>query len=486
MAEAGVRAEAVKAEKTGPPHHQILRKHRQYVLPQYLQLQELLPLLEQSKAIPKSVRREIKKDPKDSDGNLNFLLAYLREAKVEKFVRFIEALGESTETLKVKSHITLIKAMSEDLVDISNADPEQVERVKKVVRTLHVLPPDQATPTEKMVNELYTGFVEPQMAQVFSRKNLPNGEGEWILYSPAHGVRIGISGDAVPPEIDKFAVKVRAYLNGCFEIPKEYEVCTAIFMIRMDPEFEFLKPVTLRIPHSALFDEDDDPDDFVVLRAPDPDTPIRGDTHTPISPIYQFTDDVISNADFSSSDYYVQVDLKHFCAVVGAKKKHKYRRPKTSLPLTSSLSRQGSHGTQRMSRRKRSMKKRIKVLERGSSIGSSRQSSYEASFEKDEKRASLTHQESPLERKSSSAESDRQFRIPMLQRQAAMQHDDGYSDTPSPLLQQQSSSLEDGSDVNCNEICIFCCCPEHRTDKWTTQFMIAPNHPTGRMVYSHR
>ena len=264
------------------------------------------------------------------------------------------------------------------------------------------------------------------------------------------------------------------------------------------------------MPHSVLFDDYDQPDDFVVLRALDPDslmpkdqdthasilagvhsvipsdthstiqsdsistsqsnsgTDIHPDTHTPVPPVYVFNN-IVGNADLSE-DYYMQVELDHFSAVAGAKKR-RHRRPKSALSLN--LSRQGSLNKQRRSRRSL-MKKRIKKVQKGDSIGSSRQSSYEGSFDKE---ISLRWQQSPLLRQCSSAESDGPF-PKQLQRQAAIQREDGYSGMPSPL-QQQSSSIED---VSCNEICVCCCSPVQCTTNWTTRFVVAPNHPTGLIV----
>ena len=622
--------------KQGWTHDRILGEYQQYFIKRLLHLDIILQQLGEEKIIGRKVRRALEEQPKVYD--MDYFLSIFKKKNVEKFTKFFEVLAATFD--QCKDHKTLVESMSKHLVLISDAEPEQKERIERVVLSakgigskvekrleLHqtqlkegetvieseseretVIVPlgetrltypvvriqsPQLMPTSfpQQVPELPTqevlgraeevkrvtakegeparliegvaeagekevmkikqitektrqlriaeeatiippkGYVEPRVAIFFSREKLIKDA--WLFHSPAHGVSIPIHYSAVPSHIDRFTVTMHAYVGGsAFKIPGEYEICTAIVLIQLCPKFEFREPVTLRIPHSALFDDEDQPEDFVVLRAPDPNsvTPPNPDTptsvppqqhpvippdphstipsntnttippraYTSIPPIYQFTD-IISSADFSSSDYYVQVDLNHFCAVVGAKRKHKYRRPKTSLPLTSSLSRQGSHGTQRKSRRKRVMKKRIKNIEKGDSIGSSCQSSYEGSFE--EKPAPFTRQQSLLVRQSSSVESDRPPLRTPLHRQAALQHNDsdtamqhdngcfgsnaGYSDTPRPLLQQQSSSVEDGSDVNCNEICIYSCSPEHRTDKWTTRFMIAPNSPTGRMVHIH-
>ena len=525
------------------PHHQILRSHRQYAFRQYLQIQDAVPYLEKRKAVTKAIRKEIQRFPENKDDNMNILLAYLRDAKVERFVRFIEALGDST--LVIKSHVTLIDTMSESLEKISNADMDQVRRVREVVRFVREGPTETQVEGEasdetkkglfsegvsaetkvegevsfetKMkvtstVKELesaetkvevevsaetevegtytkdndttsklsltslppqrsvqYPGYVEPRFASLFDRESLVNGQSEWLVHDPVHGVRINIPADSVPPNVGKFAVKIHAYINGNFHIPHEYEICTAIFMIQTDPQFEFLKPVSLKLPHCAIFEGDEDEDDIVILCAPDPDMHEDKNTPTPRTapPICTFSD-VLCNVDLSE-DYYIQIDLDHFTTFVGAKKRRKYRRPTSKSRLSLYLSRESSINKQKRSRRS-AMRKRIKKAD---SMGSSRQSSYEGSFDKEEKLVVLKRQQSPLLRQYSSAESDGPLHK-HLQRQVAI-----TNDAASNPLQHQSSSIDDLSSI---QILVCCCHPVQRITNWKTRFMVAPHIPTGKKV----
>ena len=125
------------------PHHKILHAHSQYAFRRHLCIQEAVPYLLNRKAIPKSLAKEISEHPlpKNDDYNIYFLLAYLREARVERFVRFIEGLGDSISPALDeegrsggKSHVVLIDIMSDDLEKISNADMDQVRRVRAVVK----------------------------------------------------------------------------------------------------------------------------------------------------------------------------------------------------------------------------------------------------------------------------------------------------------------------------------------------------------------
>ena len=522
------------------PHHQILRVHRQYAFRQHLRLQEAVPYLKKRKAIPRDLSRQITERPEDNDGNINFLLAYLREAKVERFVRFIEALGDSTfaqDKPIIKSHVTLLDTMSEQLVKISNASLEQIRRVRAVVKSLpegkegistveaipsgevdteeatdtrtdissHEIawsklaivdttekskseteleptyhtqntqektvrvdscPSETETSSKKALTEgsntqatpkMHSGHIEPRIAKWFQRESLREKQSSWLLEDSAHGISIAIPIDAVPPEIMKFVVIVHAYLNGHFKFPEDHEVCSAIFTLKTQPDFDFLAPVSLKFPHSAIFDEDDD-EDLVVLRAEDP---MNNETH---NSVYTFNDTIITEF-CDDYDYYIEVKLDHFSAVAGAKRRRRIKHQRRSSILRG---RQMLKSTRRGSRIKRSLKK-------GDSSGSSRQSSYDASFEKD------LQQSFNLPRQSSSAESDRTPQRSTLQRQEAIEAATSQYDSPIPLLHQASSECDMAL---CNAVHIACCSPLWCVTNWTSRFLLVPNHPTGKKVYN--
>ena len=380
------------------PHHQILRVHRLYAFRQHLHIQEAVPSLLNRKAIPKSLAKEISKYPlqKNDDYNINFLLAYLREARVERFVRFIEGLGDSISAAPAeigKSHAVLIDTMSEDLKRISNADMDQVRRVRAVVKmaradqtetleaeetvefntvqsstditdnvvfesekesnpVIETVEPTKETessdckemasaiesqtihkretevePTKPSLRPVI-GFIKPGITKFFQRDSLTKDQKSWSLYNPTHGIEMDIPVKAVPSEILKFVVIAHAYLYGNYKIPEEYEVCTAIVTLRTKPNFDFLEPVSLTLPHSAVFDGDEDDEDLVVLRAPDP---------TPNTDEYDFRNDIIHSA-VSFDDYHVHVSLDHFSAVAGAKRKQKCRTARHGVPIKRQVS----------------------------------------------------------------------------------------------------------------------------------------------------
>ena len=561
----------------GWTHARILGDSQQYALPRYLKLEAILPSLKERKVISKKWGKYLAEQNYD----VSIFLTLLKKKDVESFTQFFEVLEETFN--ENEDHKALVESMSDNLLQISNADPGQRERIERVVANAtgkgletrlgseqegqtdissvtqtvvltgkgpfevvgtqsegvaapplepsvsqqkseplqipvteaefesphleegkgegeeesrlgpdqaqsqplepHILSPEpdlntelgqplkssyQITPPNHLSSQPPCGFIAQRILKYFPRSELINNE--WYFHNAAHGISIRISEDAVPPEIDCFALQVCAYLQGPFQFPEEYELCTALFHLQVHSKtpFQFLKPVTLRIPHSALFEDDDEPGDFVILRAPHPDDAIPPDGHTAMNPVYKFTD-IIQEADFSSG-YHVEVKLNHFSAVAGGKRKHKYRRPRSS-----SLHRQGSQGMQMKGRKKRRLRK---VLRQGSSIGSSRQSSYEGSFE--EPHSKLKHQQSPLVKQCSSVESDAPL-PPRLTRQVAMDDDHKGHSTPTPSSPCLSSSLDDANE-SYNELCIRCCSPATRTDRWKTQFMVACCHPTGMMV----
>ena len=268
--------------------------HSQYAFRQHLCIQKAVPYLLNRKAIPKSLAKEISKYPlqKNDDDNIYFLLAYLREARVERFVRFIEGLGDSISPALDeegrsggKSHAVLIDIMSEDLEKISNADMDQVRRVRAVVKMVttdqtgkteveegagqyksqstgapveyrpraHALTDitsnvsetegesntvieavqptnDTESADDKQVEPAKSslrpiiGFIKPGITKIFQRDSLTKDQKSWFLYNSTHGIEMDIPVKAVPSEILKFVVIAHAYLYGNYKIPEEFEV----------------------------------------------------------------------------------------------------------------------------------------------------------------------------------------------------------------------------------------------------------------------
>ena len=409
----------------GWTHERIIGEHQQYFFKRLLKLDAyLLQEMVSNKVIIKKQRAAIEQSNYDMD----LFLAIMKAKKVYKFVIFLQVL-EATFSWNA-NHRDLVSTMAEHLTQMSGVDETQKVIIKRVVcnatgtlkkteakskaecetpiesesqietkftplkksQTLerdvgysfpstmltgtvpepeHSLKDKLAAvgPTQHLESNFATklqikentpisppkGFIEPRHVQYFSVDNLVSDT--WTFHSVEHGVTIKIHKDSVPT--DKFALSMHSYLWGPFEIPDEYEICTAMFLLQVHPYFKFLKSVSVRIPNSVLYDDDDLDEDFIVLRAPDPHT---------FSDPYQFSD--VISADYSE-DYYVQFELEHFCAVVGAKRRHRTRKCKGSNARKSSI-------TKERRVRKSTWRKRMKnSIEKGDSISSTEQSSYE-------------------------------------------------------------------------------------------------------------
>ena len=480
----------------GWTHVDVIGEHQQYFLKRLLKLDStLVEEMRARKIITKKVKVAIEKE----NYNMDYFLAILKTKKVEKFVQFLELL-EAT-FVSNENHKVLVSTMSEYLVQmvgVNEADTATIERIvtssqseetrtmlpkvakERVVETeLGLFEPlcaqlpqgtqkEESTtlPSPKPVMEVESqksekfsanvcvkppkGFVEPKQKQSFSRESL-EGLTTWTFHSVEHGLTITIDNAAVPVAIDEFSITMHAYLCGSFEIPEEYEICTALFILRLEPNFKFCKPVSIKFPHSVVVEDDDVPEDFVVLHAFDPDTKSANSEY-----LYKFSE-IITETDYS--EYYVTVQMDQFCTVAGAKRRRKYHN-RASLPFNAS-------GVGKQRRKRRSvMKRKMKKLLSGESTGSSRHSSFEASFD----RNPLLSKQSSSEQRESSDEGQRSLPR-QLRRQLAMQHYEGLSD---------ESNVENYT--SCNEVRIMCCCPVQSCANWTTTFLVAPNTPTGEMV----
>ena len=511
-------SDEASASVGGWSHDRIIGEHQQYAFKRLLKLDAyLVQEMVLKKIILKKQRAAI-----ECDYDMNYFLAVIKTRKVGKFVNFLEVL-EATFSWN-SDHRALVNIMAKYLKQMSGVNEAQRAIIDRVVssakesgseiidkprapmkrQTVIESEPqsqsetqiqhskdrtetgeDEATAvpnlkTEKDLEDKFTvkpknvhvsppkGFIEPRCVEYFSAENLFNDV--WTFHSVEHGVTITIHKDSIPISIEGFDLSMHTYLWGPFDIPDEYEICTAILVLQIHPYFNFLKSVSLKFPHSLVFNDDDLQEDFVVLRAQDPNNDIlfgtqisslsisqTGSTNTTSHALYTFSD-IISSADYSE-DYYVQVKLEHFCAVVGAKRRQRRRQTKQST-----TNRQTSLTIHRRRRRKSIWKKSTssakKSLQKGNSTSSSRQSSYEGSFDRD---------------------------IPSLKgvvRQCSSQ--EAENDSPFPVQLQKQKAIDDVSDYReqeySNEICIICCSPVQCSSHWTTRFMVALNIPTGILV----
>ena len=463
-------------------HGEVIGEHQQYTFKRLLKLDStLLQEIRARNIIGKKRKADVVKSGYDMD----YFLAVIKTKDIDKFVQFLEVL-EATFSWN-ENHKVLVSTMSEYLVDmvgLSETTKATVDRIvyKSTLKTGHFqeteishvevnegrdlftetqtsVPHYSQSTKEGQENENGTPdltskriqlpkcFVEPHHIQIFERNECVH----WELHSVEHGLAIKIDQAAVPCDIQKFTLTVHAYLSGPFEIPEEYEVCSAIFILQLQPNFKFCKPVDVQFPHCVLVEDDDPPEDFIVLHASDPSI----EPSSTAECIYTFCD-VIDNVQYS--EYYVQTTLDKFCGIVAAKRKRKHR--PASLPFTASRI-----GKQRR-RRKSVIRKIVKKLS-NDSTGSSRHSSLEGSFDRD----GQSQQQHSAQKQQRSLEREVGMLPRPLQRQFAMERDDEAINPP-----------HHNDVVSCNEICIMCCSPKQTSTSWTTTFLVAPNTPTGQGV----
>ena len=71
------------------------------------------------------------------------------------------------------------------------------------------------------------------------------------LYSPIHGIEVVIPPDAPPLGVDKFWLSIHVYPRSPFVFPEGVVSCSPAVLFFLSPTFEFVKDVTVRIPHSV-------------------------------------------------------------------------------------------------------------------------------------------------------------------------------------------------------------------------------------------
>ena len=88
------------------------------------------------------------------------------------------------------------------------------------------------------------GHMDDPPAQWFTREG-------GTLYSPIHGIEVVIPPDAPPLGVDKFWLSIHIYPRSPFVFPEGVVSCSPAVWFFLSPTFEFVKNVTVRIPHSA-------------------------------------------------------------------------------------------------------------------------------------------------------------------------------------------------------------------------------------------
>lgn len=505
-------------------HWMVLSEFQQFALPKYLNLKDVMPSLIDKKVMPSAkVGRALA-----AKNDVVKFLSFLKKRSVEDFVIFLETLQESFPVNE--GHKTLVNIMASWLrnVDLSSGS-DFMKRIESVVEAAAKIEHDQTPipssviPTSSVDTEQSTqmsiprppeGFIPPGRTQQFTRE-----EGG-TFYCPAHDITIFIPPTASPSDVLKFAISMRAYVEGPFKVPDDIEPCMPVIWLGVSPPFKFKKQVTLRIPHCAVIEDESD---FCLLRA----------AENPTSLVYEFSEQL--EADFSD-DYYVVVNLDHFCAVTGGcKKKNQKQRTGSSRRLRKRSSQPVSRSSQRHRFTKGVQLTSAELVRQCSSTSSTGgitpQSSLTSSFDshtrplplsqlslsessnmqylpyQSQDHQSRTQTEHPVEvdpetdchsiAQSSSLDPDQSSRENKTQ---ALDQPPACSKTPS---HRQSSSVhrQDALDedmysmlfehqasaegyASCNKMRMAKCTIQRCAGRWEVAFLVSCSHPTGMLVSS--
>ena len=518
------------------PHRKVLSEFQQFALQKYLNLKDVMPSLIDKNVMPSAkVGRALA-----AKNDVVKFLSFLKKRSVEDFVIFLETLQESFPVNE--DHQTLVNIMASSLrnVDLSSAaGSDFMKRIESVVEAAAKIEHDQTPvpstviptshttlPAEGVDTEQTTqmsvfrppkGFIPPGRTQHFTRE-----EGG-TFYCPAHDITIFIPPTASPSNVTKFAISMHAYVEGPFKVPDDIEPCMPVIWLGVFPSFKFKKQVTLKIPHCAVIDDESD---FCLLRAAENST----------SSVYEFSEQL--EADFSD-DYYVVVNLDHFCAVTGGCKKKSSSKQKRRTGSSRRIRKRSSQPVSRSSQRHRftqgvqlTSAELVRQCSSTSSTGSiTPQSSLTSSFDsptpplplsqlslsessnmqylpyQSQDHQSRTQTEHPVEvdpetdchsiAQSSSLDPDQSSRENKTQ---ALDQPPACSET---LSHRQSSSVhrQDALDedmysmlfehqasaegyASCNKMCMAKCTIQRCAGRWEVAFLVSCSHPTGMLVSS--
>ena len=301
-----------------------------------------------------------------------------------------------------------------------------------------------------------------------------------MLYLSEHGVTVIIPSGAVPVG-EKFVMSVHVYLHGPFSLLDDVEPCSAIVWFGVQPPMEFQKDVTVKIPHAAVVEvEQDGSDDLCsannlgVYR-----TPKEGSGLKQLGQVYQLTQRI--PGDFQDG-YHAVFKVRHFSPHVVGKENdssNKHASRNTGYNSSSSLhvveSRKQLLSNNDMSQRLRSFSSSLESQGSFGDSGASGSSSPIVSALRENPNVQFAS--SPLSTsisnnvfgESSSAQPSR--------------HTSGGGKRLSTKKKANLKSSKSKRRVGDIKFCIALCMPGDRSmTEWEATFAVCYNHPTGNSV----
>ena len=162
-------------------------------------------------------------------------------------------------------------------------------------------------------------------------KQLVTSEGAHITrWKEQIGVEFDIPPGAVP-EGKELELSVWPCSDGPFQLPKDYELASPVFLV--SPSFEFSCEITFTVYHFSNLETEEDCEEMVFLSASA--TSLCKQEKS----VYQFK--VLGQGSFRSDQKYGQISLTHFCLKAAARQSRKRRAQQSRSEHTPSKRKKG-------------------------------------------------------------------------------------------------------------------------------------------------
>lgn len=223
----------------------------------------LLPKLEAGGIVPKGLEKDLQKRSKAQ--KIPRLLAHMKRMKPERFIDFLSILeknSEDEENEDARKNVQKLMVVMSPLVKamktyggemaiqsfLDTAEDYRMPKTETATEQEHIAIVETPIPASRPPLQPPPGYMNDREAKCFGRDG-------GTLYSPIHGIEVIIPPDSAPQGIAIFSLAVFVYLQGPFELPNGIIPCSPTVWFTLDPCFDFVKDVTVRIPHSARVDE---------------------------------------------------------------------------------------------------------------------------------------------------------------------------------------------------------------------------------------